>query len=47
MREVARITAAVATTALLTPIVLLETRSAAAKTAYVDSLIIMSGRQMS
>jgi hypothetical protein len=47
MREVARITAAVATTALLTPIALLETRSAAAKTAYVDSLIIMSGRQMS
>ena len=47
MREVARITAAVATTALLTPIALLETRSAAAKTAYVDSVSIMSGRQMS
>ena len=47
MREVARIENAVATTALLTPIALLETRSAAAKTAYVDSLLIMSGRQMS
>ena len=47
MREVARITAAVATTALLTPIALIETRSAAAVTAYVDSLLIMSGRQMS
>lgn len=47
MREVARISDAVATTALLTPIALIETRSAAAVTAYADSMLIMSGRQMS
>ena len=44
-QEVARITDAVATTGLLTPVVCLETRTTAAATAYVDSLLIQSGRE--
>lgn len=43
---VATIENAVATTALLTPYILLETRTAGASTAYVDALLIAGGREL-
>lgn len=44
-QQVAFIANAVATTALLTPVAAIETRTTAAKTAYVDALLIQSGRE--
>lgn len=44
-QEVARIENAVATTATLSPVAVIETRTTAAKTAYVDALLLMSGRE--
>jgi hypothetical protein len=43
-QEVARIENAVAATALLSPVAAIETRTNAAKTAYVDALLVQSGR---
>lgn len=47
VREVLRIDSAVGTGVNLTPIVLIETRTAGASTAYVDTLAVISGRQQS
>lgn len=45
-QNVATIENAVATTALLTPVILIETRTAGASTAYVDALGVGGGREL-
>jgi hypothetical protein len=45
MREIGRIEGAIGTGVNLTPITLIETRTAGASTAYVDSLYVASGRE--